>query len=78
MTGERHRKFFWGVGRALTCDHCAFLHPYINVRLNRMLLPSLFQYGDIFPTEMEYLVEGGVLFLRSSLTRSELTVGGAK
>ncbi len=66
MTGEHHRKFFFGVGRASSCDHRALLHPYIKVRLNRMLLPSLFQYGDIFPTEMEYWVEGGVLFLRSS------------
>ncbi len=30
------------------------------------MLPTLFQYGDVFPTETEYWLEGGDLFLRSS------------
>ncbi len=42
------------------------LHTYIKVCVNWKLLPTLFQYGDVFPTEMEYWIKGGVLFLRSS------------
>ncbi len=33
--------------------------PYIKLRVNRKLLPTLFQYGDVFPTEYEYWIEDG-------------------
>ncbi len=38
----------------------------IKVCVNRKLLLTLFQYSDVFPTEMEYWIEGVVLFLHSS------------
>ncbi len=39
---------------------------YFRVRVKQKLLPTLFQYGDVFPAESEYWEEGGVLFLCSS------------
>ncbi len=65
MTGGHRIILFLSEVHPLVSDHLALLHPYIKVCVNRML-PTLFQYGDVFPTEKEYWIEGGVLLLHSS------------
>ncbi len=50
------------VGSPPSCDHRALLHTYIKDSMNRKLLPTLFQYGDVFPTETEYWIKGGFYF----------------
>ncbi len=62
MTGGAAQKLFFSEVTIVL----SYTRISIKVHVNRKLLPILFQYGDVFPTETEYWIESGILFLHSS------------
>ncbi len=64
MTGGCRTKYCFLVCLFVFWSEVRPLVTIANIKdsVNRKLLPTLFHYGDVFPTETEYWIKGGFYF----------------